>query len=881
MSRNAEQSGTARESRGAGLKRANTVVVIIAPEPVPGGRLPPWTALPVGVGGLLDFLRPPPDVPVVLVDGRSESDSPKPAAARFEPVTCTPAELAETLQLVADEKTTVWLFDGVVADLSAMPLDALRATAKGSRPRPLLLENDPAAPYEETVQLDENMSVLSVARTYCDNTEQADRGREIGLICRGDRLIAECRRDPRRPPRRPATQRDAGAPLTLAPQTVLPIPRSLGEYLALLGKRSQRWAAECGDEYLVRTRDVAVHRTARVDKRALIIGPVVIGRGARVGAANIMGPAVIAAGAQIEPSSTISRSVVLAGSKVERDCYLHESIVGAGETLEPASWLTGRLRLKRKTLQDTAPRPPESSGPFKFLPETPLSRFRTRLYEVTKRAMDIVGALIGLAVTLPFYPVIILLIKLTSRGPVFFVQRRQTRYGKTFPCLKFRTMSLDTEREGSELSADNECDGPQFYVDDDPRVTRFGNWMRRRNIDELPQLFNVLAGQMSLVGPRPLIDAENQLCPAWRKARLSVRAGMTGLWQVCRRDRREGDFHQWIYYDTEYVLNRSLWLDLRILWATMRLELMNFADVGPDSRGKTAAAVILPPGVRSLKPLVAWGCVLLVLLGIVYWTTIEELWTIWRNNDDYNHGPLIPVIAGGLIYLRRKDLRGVQIHPTWIGLVVLGFAFFLRFFGLYYWYNSLFHISMIVALIGLVLTVYGLDLLRRTFWALAFLFLMVPLPGAIDRAIIGPLQTFAASMAAWACDLAGIEVARQGNIVFVENRALEVARACSGLRLLYAFVALAWCVAYLSRRRPWEKVFVVLSSLPIAVAVNGLRVFAIGAILSWSHWRWSVESVHDAWAWLMMPLALLVLLLELGILNRLFIETEEKYDFSY
>ena len=109
----------------------------------------------------------------------------------------------------------------------------------------------------------------------------------------------------------------------------------------------------------------------------------------------------------------------------------------------------------------------------------------------------------------------------------------------------------------------------QFKIDNDPRVTKIGPWLRRSNIDELPQLFNVLLGQMSLVGPRPSPDSENQLCPEWRRTRLSVKPGITGLWQVLRlRNPHASDFQEWIYYDVEYARHRSLWLDLQILLYT-------------------------------------------------------------------------------------------------------------------------------------------------------------------------------------------------------------------------------------------------------------------------------------------------------------------------
>jgi lipopolysaccharide/colanic/teichoic acid biosynthesis glycosyltransferase len=124
------------------------------------------------------------------------------------------------------------------------------------------------------------------------------------------------------------------------------------------------------------------------------------------------------------------------------------------------------------------------------------------------------------------------------------------------------THSEESQRRLTEMA---QMDGPQFKLSFDPRVTRIGRWLRSSGLDELPQLINVLAGDMSLVGPRPSPFRENQMCVPWRRARLAVRPGLTGLWQVCRHDRDYGDFHQWIYYDLLYVGHASLWLDIKIL----------------------------------------------------------------------------------------------------------------------------------------------------------------------------------------------------------------------------------------------------------------------------------------------------------------------------
>ncbi|HBS30095.1 MAG TPA: hypothetical protein DEB06_11760 [Phycisphaerales bacterium] len=193
-----------------------------------------------------------------------------------------------------------------------------------------------------------------------------------------------------------------------------------------------------------------------------------------------------------------------------------------------------------------------------------------RIRRVTKRAFDIAFSLLVLGFTLPIYPLAIALIVLEDGWPPFFAHRRQTLAGREFPCLKFRTMRKDAEKIKATLMAQNQADGPQFFIKDDPRLLRCGKWLRRFQIDELPQFINVLLGHMSVVGPRPSPDKENQFCPAWREARLSVRPGVTGLWQIRRTRAPETDFQEWIRYDLEYVQHESWGLDLWIIYRTIK-----------------------------------------------------------------------------------------------------------------------------------------------------------------------------------------------------------------------------------------------------------------------------------------------------------------------
>jgi exopolysaccharide biosynthesis polyprenyl glycosylphosphotransferase len=184
-----------------------------------------------------------------------------------------------------------------------------------------------------------------------------------------------------------------------------------------------------------------------------------------------------------------------------------------------------------------------------------------------KRTIDLVGALAALALTLPIWLAVALAIKLDSRGPIFFVQPRCGQYGRLFPFVKFRTMVTDAEAKKAELRALNEKTGPVFKMQRDPRVTRVGRVLRKYSIDELPQLLNVLAGHMSLVGPRPPVPQEVARYEFDHRGRLSMRPGITCLWQISGRN--EIEFEDWVKLDLEYVERWSLWLDFQILLGTL------------------------------------------------------------------------------------------------------------------------------------------------------------------------------------------------------------------------------------------------------------------------------------------------------------------------
>jgi len=184
-----------------------------------------------------------------------------------------------------------------------------------------------------------------------------------------------------------------------------------------------------------------------------------------------------------------------------------------------------------------------------------------------KRGTDFIVSLVALVLLAPVLLLIAVVIKLNSRGPLFFKQVRNGMNGREFTLLKFRSMVVGAEKMQEELIALNEMDGPVFKIKDDPRLTKIGKFMRKTSLDELPQLINVLKGDMSLVGPRPPIPGEVTNYKTWQRRRLSLRPGITCFWQISGRN--EIDFERWMKLDLKYIDNWSLWLDFKILLRTI------------------------------------------------------------------------------------------------------------------------------------------------------------------------------------------------------------------------------------------------------------------------------------------------------------------------
>lgn len=304
-----------------------------------------------------------------------------------------------------------------------------------------------------------------------------------------------------------------------------------------------------------------------ISRDARLIGKVLLGENVSIGPeAVIVGPTIVGKDAKIERGAVISSSIIGPQVCVPENQLVRDCIVEGSEY----DWDRAAQRRGADSHREHDLSPWQTArGAFRNWPRLSYAR-------CFKRVADFVAALMVLILFAPVIPFVALAIKLTSPGPVFYADKRQGLHGKKFGCLKFRTMVTGADKIQDKLRFVSQVDGPQFKMEDDPRISTVGRFLRETYIDEIPQFFNVLFGQMSIVGPRPSPESENTLCPYWRDARLSVRPGITGLWQLHRTREPMRDFQEWIHYDTMYVRNLSLKTDLVTCWQTAMKLLDNF-----------------------------------------------------------------------------------------------------------------------------------------------------------------------------------------------------------------------------------------------------------------------------------------------------------------
>lgn len=300
------------------------------------------------------------------------------------------------------------------------------------------------------------------------------------------------------------------------------------------------------------------------------VGKVLLGTKVDIGPnAIVVGPAIIGDNVKIEEGAVINSSIIGPEVSVPRNQLVQNCIVKGRRTNWKQSIRSTNHSSKHISKSFGLGRKQRTNETFGSWP-------RFSYANSFKRIVDCFAAIIVLILFAPIIPFIALAIKLTSPGPVFFMDKRQGLYGKPFSCLKFRTMHVGADTIQDKLRSVSQVDGPQFKITDDPRISLVGRFLRDTYLDEIPQFINVLLGQMSVIGPRPSPESENTMCPFWRDARLSVRPGITGLWQICRTRQPMKDFQEWIHYDVEYVRKLSLRMDLWICWRTTKKLVDNF-----------------------------------------------------------------------------------------------------------------------------------------------------------------------------------------------------------------------------------------------------------------------------------------------------------------
>jgi len=292
----------------------------------------------------------------------------------------------------------------------------------------------------------------------------------------------------------------------------------------------------------------------------------------------------------------------------------------------------------------------------------------------------------------------------------------------------------------------------------------------------------------------------------------------------------------------------------------------DFLQQGTNNNGRASAAY----GSKG-TPKIAWfaGIAVAAVFLWSYWPIILDLWNIWLRSDEYSSGLLVPFLAAYVLWSRREQLKDIPIKPSLWGLAVFLFAEALRLFGLFFMYCSAVRWSVVVAIAALALLLLGWQFFKKTALVMLFLLLMLPWPNRVQAALALPLQDWATSSAVFCLEVVGYEVVREGNIIHIGSATVAVAEACNGLRMITAFFVISGLVVLLVKRAWWEKLIVFVSSLPIALFCNSLRL-AVTAVafttLKGEHWE---RIFHDFGGYAMMPLALGVVVAEFWFLTKL------------
>ncbi len=272
----------------------------------------------------------------------------------------------------------------------------------------------------------------------------------------------------------------------------------------------------------------------------------------------------------------------------------------------------------------------------------------------------------------------------------------------------------------------------------------------------------------------------------------------------------------------------------------------------------------------NLLILISVALAMLAVTVLSYWSISANIFREWQRSDDYSAGQLVPLIALFLVWHERKTLRKCMLRPCWWGIALLILAQGARFYGLLFMYESGVRYSMVLTLAGLVLMVAGWQVFRSVSWILLFLFLMFPLPGRIHNLINPPLQKMSTTGSVFLLEAFGVRVRQEGNVVILNEKIpMAVAEACSGLRMLIAFVIVAAFIAYMVKRSRRQKVVLLLSSIPVAVMCNILRLSVTAVLFLLASAEVAQKFFHDFAGLVMMPAAVLIMFGEIWLMDKL------------
>lgn len=292
-----------------------------------------------------------------------------------------------------------------------------------------------------------------------------------------------------------------------------------------------------------------------------------------------------------------------------------------------------------------------------------------------------------------------------------------------------------------------------------------------------------------------------------------------------------------------------------------------------DSAAKKASAAA-PTLDADLRQRIVLGLIVLVAGIWAYFPTIAEMVTAWDREADYSHGYLVAPIAGMFLWLRRDQFPGLAKPAMLAGILLIAGSFALRLFASLFFFDSMDAWSILLWIAGVVAIVFGNATLRWAAPAIVFLFFMIPLPYRVEGMLSGPLQRVATKVSSFGLQTLGQPAVSEGNTILLGDYTLEVEQACSGLRLFFSVMALAYAYLVLVRRTWWEKAILVLSIIPIAVIANSARIIATGLLYQWASSDAAKKFSHDFAGWAMIPLAAALFWAVLWYLGKLFPEQE-------